>query len=114
MTKIGDFFIRNEEPKKRCKPLISKDTAFCFFDISTGFLFYLIQNTAYKGIDFILFSSPKFLVENRIAYLGLYLLIYIFKLADFTLFPLLTSIGSIPSSSLYNRKSISALLFDVQ
>ena len=73
-----------------------------------------MQNTAYNGIDFILFSKPKFLVENLIAYLGLYWLIYIFKLTDLTLFPLLTSIGIIPSSSLYNRKSISALLFDVQ
>ena len=32
---------------------------------------YLTQNTAYSGIDFILFSNPKFLVENLIPYLGL-------------------------------------------
>ena len=31
---------------------------FAFFN-----LFYLIQNTAYKGIDLILFSNPKVLLE---------------------------------------------------
>ena len=29
-----------------------------------------MQNAAYNGIDFILFSNPKFLVENLITYLG--------------------------------------------
>ena len=42
-----------------------------------------MQNAAYNGIDFILFSNPKFLVENLIAYLEVYSLIYIFKLIDF-------------------------------
>ena len=47
-----------------------------------------MQNAAYKGIDLILFSNPKFLVENLIAYLGLNSSMYIFKLTDFTLLPL--------------------------
>ena len=55
--------------------------------------FYFMQNAAYKGIDLILFSNPKFLVENLIAYLGLNSSMYIFKLTDFTLLPLFTGIN---------------------
>jgi len=76
--------------------------------------FYFMQNAAYNGIDLILFSNPKFLVENLIEYFGLYYFAYIFKLADFTLLPLFTSIGIIPSSLLYKTKSISAFLLEVQ
>jgi hypothetical protein len=40
---------------------------FHFFNILYN---YFIQNTAYKGIDFILLKKPKFFVETRIEYLG--------------------------------------------
>lgn len=51
-----------------------------------------MQKKAYNGIDFILFSNPKFLVENLIPYLGLNSAIYIFKLADFIFLPLFAGI----------------------
>lgn len=68
---------------------------------------YFIKNAAYSGTDFMLFSNPKFLDEILIAYLGLYLFIYTFKLLLDILLSAFTSIGIIPSS-LYIIKSISA------
>lgn len=41
---------------------------FCYFSSK-------YQSTAYKGIDFMFFSKPKFLLEKRMAYGGLYLVI---------------------------------------
>ena len=66
---------------------------------------FYIKNAAYNGIDFILFSNPKFLLDILTPYLGLISFIYIFKLLDLTLFPLFTSTGIIPSL-LYIKKSI--------
>ena len=40
--------------------------------IIISFVFYFIQNTAYKGIDFMPFVKPKFLEDILIEYLGLY------------------------------------------
>ena len=75
--------------------------------------FYLIQNTAYKGMDLILFSNPKFLDEIRIEYLGEYLVTYSFKLLDLVLSLDLTSIGIMFIPSLV-IKSISAVFPLVQ
>ena len=74
---------------------------------------YLIQNIAYKGMDLILFSNPKFLDEIRIEYSGEYLLTYSFKLLDLVLSLDLTSIGIIFTPSLV-MKSISAVFPLVQ
>lgn len=47
-----------------------------------------MQKTAYSGTDFMLFSNPKFLADMQIAYLGLTSFIYVFKLIDFTILPI--------------------------
>lgn len=72
-----------------------------------------MQNTAYSGIDLILFSYPKFLVENLMAYSRLYLFTKTDKLLDLTLFDDLTSIGTI-ASFIRITKSTSALPSDCQ
>ena len=68
----------------------------------------IVQNTAYKGTDFILFSSPKFLSDIRILSLGLYFFMYSFKLLLLVLLPVFTSIGII-SPFIFSKKSISYL-----
>ncbi|MDR2907983.1 MAG: hypothetical protein LBU91_08360, partial [Bacteroidales bacterium] len=57
-----------------------------------------MQNAAYRGTDFILFSKPKFLAEMRMEYGGLNFSTYTPKLFEPTLRPDFTSIGIIPSA----------------
>ena len=80
-------------------------TISCVYPVT---FYYLIQNTAYRGTDFILFSKPKFLADILILYLGLYFFIYSFKLLLLDSLPLLTS-TEIISPSIFIRKSISYL-----
>ena len=64
-----------------------------------------MQNTAYKGTDFILFLKPKFLLEMRIAYSDLYFSIKTPKLFARLRLPFFTSMGTtFPSVFLLKRK----------
>ena len=84
--------------------VLQKICRFCWQHILMFYLF--IQNTAYKGTDLMLFSNPKFLVDILMLYLGLYFLMYSFRLLLLVLLPLFTSTGII-SPSIFIKKSIS-------
>jgi len=87
---IKIFFFRQDELIKR----------FRFYKSTIILRIFYMQNTAYKGIDLMPFSNPRFFAETRMEYGGLYLFTNWLRLFDFVLSEDFTSTGIIlPSLS---------------